>query len=712
MGRNPLIGRLARLGAGRQDTEHEQALIRVGIAVAYLAYVTALVRLEVGAVAGITDPVILIGAAFAALSCGWVALIAFSRNVSAMRRVAAALADIAGLSAVMHYLGTFGVPLFPVYLWVAVGNGLRYGGRYLLLATGLALAGFVAMAVATPFWYRQPTLMAGMVLLLSVVPFYVWRLLRQLDAQRRHAQAANDAKSRFLANMSHELRTPLNAVIGLSHLLQGRDLTAHDKELVQDIHESAVSLGALVDEVLDFAKIEEARITLEDNPFDLYELLTSVWHMFRAQAAAKGLSLLLDVDTRLPFQRRGDASRLRQAMTNLVGNAVKFTDRGQVVIRLCRAQSHPLAQWLRLEVRDTGAGIAPQAQAYIFERFRQADDSTARRFGGTGLGTAIAKQLVELMGGSIGVQSSPGAGSCFWIELGLETVPASDHPVERPVGAEVLVYSVREEDAAVLEREFRAAGVAGATFCHSRQELVDALEWRPDREARRWVWVAAESCSDARVLALPTHWRRKRPDSGPRWLLLAADLSVAGRERALQAGYSAIAGLPLDAAELGAAVHLAQILYNRTAPVAGQPATAASRPQDVRILVGEDNRINQLVIRRVLERAGYRPDLVGSGAALLAELNTDRYPLAIVDIQMPDLSGLEAVRRYRAALPAGRRGTAVIVLTADATRESQQAAYQAGADYFLTKPVEPDRLLELVAAGISTAPAAPAGQAQ
>ncbi|MGA7802879.1 MAG: ATP-binding protein [Gammaproteobacteria bacterium] len=703
MGRDTLVRRLAHLGDRRQDAEHEQAFIRVGIAIAYLAYVVTLARLGIGSVDGITDPVVVIGAAFALLACGWVMLIAYRPNPSAARRIIALVADIATLSAAVHYLESYGVPLFPVYLWVAVGNGFRYGGRYLLAATALGLAGFLGMAAATPFWRDQQTLMAGMVIVLSVVPLYVWRMLGQINTQRRRAQAANQAKSRFLANMSHELRTPLNAVIGLSHLLEIRALDGQERELVRDIHESALTLGALVDEVLDFAKIEEARITLEDNPFDLYELLASVWHMFRRQAEEKGLRLLLDVDLLSGFTFRGDASRLRQVVINLVGNAIKFTDRGRVVVRLRGSESGRSGRRWRFEVVDTGVGIEEQAQAHIFERFRQADDSTARRFGGTGLGITISKQLVELMGGRIGVRSSPGSGSCFWFEVELRPEVALHEAVSMPLGTEAVVYPLAPIDEQDLLGRLRALGATSVTLCRSRGELVNALERKPDGHRPHWVWVAAGSCEDAAALALPAYRWGEDAEFRQRWLLLAPDPFGSGRDRALEAGYSVIVRTPVDAGEFSAAAHLAAALQERALAADGQSDVRARATQGVRVLVGEDNRINQLVIRRVLEEAGYRPEVVGSGAALLAELGTDRYALAIVDIQMPDLSGLEAVSRHRATSAPDVRGTAIVVLTADATRESQEAAYLAGADYFLTKPVEPDRLLEVVAAALAAA---------
>jgi len=597
-----------------------------------------------------------------------------------VRRSATLVTDLGVTTLVAWLGGELLAPFFAIYLWLALGYGIRYGQRFLLAGTVLGALGFASVLANNPYWIASRPAGLGMLLTLVIIPIFVSVLLRKSEAAKREAERANRAKTQFLANMSHEIRTPLTGIIGMAELLARARLESREREQVQTITVAARLLLGLLEDLLDIAKIEAGKVTLNETAFDLDALIGSVTATVYPRAAEKGLRLHVNVSPHVPSALRGDPLRLEQVLLNLAGNAVKFTETGYVALRVEHAGAGAARVRLRFEVADSGIGIEASEQARIFEPFAQVDASATRRHGGSGLGTSIARQLVERMGGTMGVASEPGRGSVFWFELPFKAASAEERPPAAGyLSRRLLVLSIDEDvlgrlraiaGAWRLQMATAAEGDLPATLRRGRWDVVvvDA-----DHPALEPAAVARAFDTDARpgAVALVLLHRdgdahRRRPEYAPYRVVLDRGSPPRVLDRALRA---ALAGVPEET----------------------PPPTPERR--GLRILVAEDSPIGQKVIRSMLEDAGHAMTLARDGGEALERLSEATFDCAVVDMQMPVLDGLDVVRIARFANPERAR-MPFIVLTADATTEVERRCCQAGVDLHLTKPVAREALLD------------------
>ena len=687
----------ARLAA-RPDTEHEQAIVRLVVGALIVLYLLPSAS-EPG-----TGPTIWVMFGFLALGIGIVAHILAAPGVSHPRRAFGILVDVATVTWVMASLGENAAPLFLVYVWVTLANGFRFGANYLVLSLGLSAAGFGIVLWSNPFWLAHPALGVGLLLGLLVLSLYVRSLVRKLFSALEHAEVANQAKRRFISVVSHELRTPLNAIIGMADLLRDTPLSREQADMLQTLRGSSRVMLGLVEEVLDFSKIEAGKLALEKTDFDLHALVNSTCRILSAQAAAKNVEFVVSIMPEVPPALRGDPHHLRQVLINLAGNAVKFTEQGSVTVHVSAQSETGSGVVLKFSVRDTGIGIPPESQHRIFESFTQADQTTTRRFGGTGLGTTIAKQLVALMNGRIGVESAVGLGSTFWFEVALEKQPErAGAGAGELAGARVLLVGFPQAQREALEQALAgwgAAPVAVADVEEGVTRLVSEISLAQP-------YHSAILYTTEKDLKRAQRFRRSAPEPVPALVLAVERSGDVQRVAALAAGFGSVLELPFDKRQLFNVLH---------AVTAGEePREGVVRLQDyarrtpgsggLRVLVADDNPTNREVLGRILERGGHTPTLVSDGERALDALEGAAYDIAVIDRNMPGMGGIETVQAIRLTGDAGRGRMPVILLSADVTPEAKRESLEAGADLFLGKPVEAARLLSEIQ-GLCTGKAA------
>ncbi len=656
----------------RPDSEHEQALVRTVIVLAVTLYL--LIADQISTISAPLHHGLVVLGTCLLFSLSLFILIARNPGISIARRIVSMIGDMGMITYMHYYYGETMAPLYIVYLWVSSGYGLRYGARYLVAATVLAALGFILVLLNNDYWRANSTTGWGLWIGLIILPVYVASLLAKLSRALNAAEAANLAKSRFIANMSHEIRTPINGVIGLLEMLNATRLTDQQRSLVYGAQSSTTTLRYLLEEVLDMSKIASGRISRIQRPFDLHAVVKSVLEPFEYEAGIKNLRMHRHFDSDCPYHLIGDEPHLRQVLVNLISNAVKFTQQGEIHIRISADQVRPSKIALRIEVSDTGIGISEEAQHFIFEPFRQEDEDITRRFGGSGLGMNIAKQLTEHMGGKLSVTSIQGQGSTFTLRLPFERQnnPTRCESLHFPDG--ILIVSHDDHLIDQLRQWLEQWGVR----CSVQPELSSSTSSST---------ILLDSRSPPRSERL---FNERSTDTEQDRILVAHDISPSFD--IMSAKYASVLPLPVDPDQLHTLLHSLQPDTPTHArgdmeSSQGQP----SRTSTLRVLVADDNKINQLVTGNTLERAGHQVFVVDDGESAIDVLQTDRFDLAIVDMMMPGKSGLDVIKFFRDHA-SGREPMPFILLTASISEEIRMTCEALDAHY-LSKPLYGHTLL-------------------
>jgi two-component system sensor histidine kinase RpfC len=685
--RHSLLGFLKSRLSNRPDGEHEMVVNRVVI--------SALILLYLGGAAlfgsNVPREAVLLTTLFFGISFAFLAHMLYQPGVSVPRRVIAIFSDLGFLSWGIHAGDEALSLLYPIFLWIIFGNGFRFGLKYLFGAMLIAVAGFSAVVATTEYWGNHHKLAYGLIGGLVILPLYAATLIKKLQAAKHEAEQANKAKSLFLASMSHEFRTPLNAVIGMSDMLRDTKLNAEQLDMTQTIRGSARALLAQINDILNYSRIEAGQMPDVAADFDVLSVMGQVRSMLVAQAREKGVRLSLHIAPQTPLKIHGNGRALHDVLTNLAANAVKFTERGNISIAVGAIEQKDGSARLRFEVTDTGIGIAEASREKIFQSFTQADESIVDRFGGTGLGLAIVKQLVERQGGAIGVDSKLGEGSTFWFELTYRVCAREGgNPFPDLADTRVILLSRSAERAVEIENLLHGTTIE---IARSAGQACDQLALPESSGIRHTAVLVDEDQLQADLEVVGATLNKMHKAGNTSLVLLSPRSGTEMLPFPARFDFVAQVAVPVSEQALGAALQAAKAGEAASIDEEGNVQRATLRK--LSILVADDNRTNQKVIGKILERAGHNVSIVDNGEQALDAMQAKAFDIALMDVNMPVLNGIEATKLHRFA-SLGKQRLPIIALTADATPETKQRCEEAGMDACVIKPIEPARLLNII----------------